>query len=188
MDVVIRNAHPGPDVPPYASQDEKLRDARYYQQDVAIPWTVVADDLQGSVHQTYGGLSDPAYLIDADGQIAFYNLWTNVPMLYQAIEELMAQGGTGVVKNGVSRVPRLGPAITNGWPALSRGTPQSFIDLETAAPGAASVAWLGYRLRSLLGPLTLRDRPLPSLIKVPLNAVPAILVAVMARRAFARSR
>jgi len=188
VDVVIRNAHPGPAVPPYASHDEKLRDAQYYQQEAAIPWTVLADDLQGSVHQAYGGLSDPAYLIDAGGRVAFYNLWTNVPMLYEAIEELMAQGGTGIVKNGVSRIPHPGPAITDGWPALSRGTPQSFTDLETSAPGAASSVWLGYRLRRLIGPLTLRDRPLPSLVRVPLNAILAVTMVAMARKALVRSR
>ncbi len=82
VDVLIRQAHPGPDVPPYKSFNQKMYDAHRYKQDDGIPWTVLADDLQGTVHQVYGGLADPTYLIDADGRVAYYDMWTHAPTLY----------------------------------------------------------------------------------------------------------
>ncbi|MFO1533578.1 MAG: hypothetical protein ABR562_07810, partial [Thermoplasmatota archaeon] len=46
-------------------------------------------------------------------------------------------------------------------PALRRGLPQSYLDLELASPGAGALTWAGYQLRPLLGPLTQRAKPLP---------------------------
>ena len=65
-----------------------------------------------------------------------------------------------MVRGGVDHVPHMGPALTDGWRGLRRSLPQSFIDLETSAPGAASGLWLGHQLKPILAPLTLRAEPL----------------------------
>jgi hypothetical protein len=147
-------------VPPYRDAAAKLTDAGRYRRDEAIPWPVLADDLAGSVHQVYGGLADPTYLIDADGRVAFYNMWTHAPTLHRALVELTAQGGRGIVGEGIHRAAHAGPALTDGWRGLRRGLPQSELDLETAVPGSGAAIWAGYRLRPLLAPLTLRAEPL----------------------------
>jgi hypothetical protein len=179
VDVIIRQAHPGPSVEPYRTFDDKLADARRYQQEVAAQ--VVADDLAGTVHQTYGALADPMYLIDADGRVAFYQMWTHAPTLHTALEALTSQGGYGVVRGGYDRVPHALASMTDGWRGLRRGWPQSFIDLETAAPGMASGSWLGYQFRPLLAPLTLRSTPLPAVAKVGLAVGAAALLALGVR-------
>lgn len=161
VDIVIRQAHPGPDEPPYRTFSEKFRDARRYQRDEGIPWVVLADDLAGTVHQVYGGLADPAYLIDRDGRVAFYDMWTDVPSLYEAIAELLAQDGRGVVRSGMKRRPAITPALTDGWRGIRRGLPQSALDLMVAMPGTPLALWLGCQLKPLLAPLTLREKPLP---------------------------
>ena len=159
---MIRQAHPGPDEPPYDAFDEKRDDARAYVRDEKIPWSVVVDDLPGTVHQTYGGLADPTYLIDKDGRVAYYNLWTHAPTLHEAIAALVRQEGRGIVLGeGVDRVPHVLPALTEGWRGLRRGRWQSVTDMETAAPGMAALTFVGYQLRPLLAPLTLRAEPLP---------------------------
>src|SRR5688500_7084497 len=161
VDVLVRQAHPGPGVPAYREFSQKLRDAQAYQEEEGIAWTVLVDDLEGTAHQTYGGLADPTYLIDTEGKVAFYNMWTSAPALHEAIRRLTAQGGRGVVHGGVDHTPHLGPAAVAGWRAIQRGLPTSFLDLETAAPGSASATWLVSRLRPLLGPVALRAKPLP---------------------------
>ncbi len=93
MDVFIRQAHPGERRGPYRSDSHKMEEARQYQQDEALPWLVLADDLAGTVHQTYGNMSDPVYLIDAAGRVVFYGMWTQVPTLKRAIDELLAPDG-----------------------------------------------------------------------------------------------
>jgi hypothetical protein len=181
VDILIRQAHPGPDVPPYGSFEQKWHDAWRYQQEESIPWTVLIDDLEGTTHQAYGGLADPAYLIDAQGCVAFYNMWTHVPTLHRAIVALLGQGGRGVVRRAIDSSPHLLPSIIDGWRGLRRGWPQSFIDLETAAPTLASGTWLGHRLRPLLAPLALRAKPLPGPVRLTLACGTALLVCAMQR-------
>jgi hypothetical protein len=166
LDVMIRQAHPGSDWPPYHTFEEKLRDARRYQEEEKIPWPVLVDDLEGTVHQTYGSMADPTYLIDTDGRVSYYNMWTYAPSLHQAIQALVAQGGRGIVLGGINRVPHMLPAVTDGWRGLQRGLPQSYVDMETASPGAATATGVGYLLRPVLAPLTLRATPLPRSVKV----------------------
>ena len=185
VDVVIRQAHPGPNARPYRSPEEKQRDAWTYQRDEGIPWPVLVDDVPGTVHRSYGGLADPTYLIDADGRVAYYNMWTYAPSLHEAIEALLRQGGRGVVLGGIRRTPNLGPTMTDGWRGLRRGLPQSFVDLELATPGSASGAWLGHQLRPILAPLTLRAEPLPRPARLGLT-IGALLVTTVGARWVAR--
>ncbi len=150
LEVLIRQAHPGPGVEAYDSLERKMEDASRYVREEVIPWMVAVDDVPGKTHQVYGGVADPAYLIDSAGRVAFYSVWTNVPVLNRAIEQLLAQGGIGVVDEGIARRPRLSPVFANGWPAIRRGLPQSYIDLETAMPGAGTALWAGWMARPLL--------------------------------------
>ena len=184
VDVVIRQAHPGPEKPPYRSFDHKRLDALAYKRDEGIPWTVLVDDLAGTVHQVYGSMADPTYLIDADGRVAYYNMWTHAPTLHNAIEALFRQGGRGVVKGGVDRTPHVAAAMTDGWRGLRRGLPQSLVDIETAGPTTGTSAWLGYQLRPLLAPLTLRSKPLPVPVRLAgAGGLAALAIRVMRRRA-----
>jgi hypothetical protein len=184
VDVLVRQAHPGPDVRPYRTFEEKLADAGRYKLEENIPWPVLADDLEGTVHQVYGGLADPTYLIDADGRVAYYNMWTHAPNLHQAISTLMEQNERGVVNGGIDHVVHMLPSLTHGWKGLGRGWPQSFTDMETAAPGSASSVWLGYQLRRVLEPWTLRAQPFTFPVKPVLAIGAALVVFGMLRRAY----
>lgn len=161
LDIFIRQAHPGPMVPAYTSFDQKLHDARTYRESEEIPWQVLVDDLEGAVHQVYGGLSNPTFLLTAEGRVAFYDLWSHAPTVYRALEALTAPEGACVVRGGIDRMPHALTAMVNGWPALARGLPQSFTDMEEAAPGLARSIRIGYKLRPVIGPLALRAKPLP---------------------------
>jgi hypothetical protein len=182
LDVLIRQAHPGPGAEPYTSDAQKMRDGERFKRDDAIPYPMLVDDLAGTVHQVYGGLADPTYLIDADGRVAFYNMWTHGPTLHEAITALLAQGRRGVVRGGIDHVPHLLASIADGWHGLRRGAPQSVIDLELAAPGMASGIWLGYQVRPLLAPVALRAKPLPTAAKVGLALGALALVGLLAAR------
>lgn len=182
VDVVVRQAHPGPKEPPYRTFDQKMQDARAYKDEEGIPWSVVVDDLEGAVHQVYGNLADPTYLIDTDGRVAFYNMWTHAPTLHKALEALMEKGGRGVVEGGIDRMIHMAAPMTHGWRGLRRGLPQSLIDIETAGPTTGVGVWAGYQLRPLLAPLTLRSRPLPAPVKLALAAGVAAVIFGQVRR------
>lgn len=182
VDVLVRQAHPGPDFEPYQTFEQKARNAETYRQTEAISWPVLVDDLAGSVHQAYGGMADPSYLIDVDGRVAFYLHWTNAPSLHDALTELREQGWHGAVHGGVERAPHIGAAMTDGWRGLRRGLPRSAIDMELATPGSASGTWLGHQLRPVLAPITLRSRPLSPPTKLAILALVAMPVVLAIRQ------
>ncbi len=95
VDVLVRQAHPGPFEPAYASDEQKMADAERYQRSEQIPWPVVVDDVEGTVHRAYGGLANPSYLIGTDGRVSFYAPVTGAPRLHRALEELVNAGGRG---------------------------------------------------------------------------------------------
>ena len=192
LEVLVHQEHPGParrapigDAPPYRSIEQKARDARRYKAEGGIPWPVLVDDLEGTVHQVYGGLARPAYLIDADGRVAFYNMWAYAPNLHLAIQDLLTQDGRGVVKGGIDRIPHLGATVVHGWRGLRRGLPQSFTDMMIALPGAGPALWLGYQMRPLLEPWLIRARPLPNSVRAAFGAgiIALIFLALRLQRA-----
>lgn len=177
VEILIRQAHPGGDEGRYWTMAQKLEDARQYQQCEAITWPVAVDDLEGTVHQVYGGLADPTYLIDVDGRVSYYNMWTYAPALHQAVEALIARGGSGVVRGGWDRAVRPLPALTEGWRAIRRGLPDSASDLDRLSPGAGALMRLGYKLRPTLQLLSQRSEPVPTWAKLALAVGAALLLA-----------
>ena len=160
LDVFIRQAHPGPCVQSYSSYEQKVEDARIYKECDCIPWQVLVDDLAGSVHQAYGGLANPTYVVNAEGRISFYNAWTHTPSIHRALTKLTGRDTVCVVRGGIDRKPHVLAMMVNGWPAIERGLPQSFSDLESTMPGSAYGLKAGYRLKPLLAPVALRSKPL----------------------------
>ena len=116
----------------------------------AIPWPVLVDDLEGAVHGQYAPLPDPSVLIGTDGR--------GLHRLLDACADASARDrladGDGWPRGVVGESRTIRPFATNtdGWPAVRRGLPQSFIELETACPGFASGVWLGYPIARGSGP------------------------------------
>lgn len=123
--MLVRQAHPGPGVPPYQTVEQKLGDAQRYVAEERIPWLVIVDDVAGTTHRAYGGLADPTYLIGTDGRVSFANLVTHVPTLDWAVSRLLWRGGRGVVDGGWHRRPHLLAPFVDGWRALQRGHPRA---------------------------------------------------------------
>ena len=162
LDILVRQAHPGERRPAYTTYEQKLADAREFQAQDGIAWPVLVDDLAGTVHRRYGGMSDPVYLIDAAGRVAFYGMWIDGPRLLQALEELLAHGGVGPpVAGGIDRRPHMAAAVVEGWRTLSRGGSRAVVDLAAAFPPLALAVLLGYPTRPLVRPLVARTSPLP---------------------------
>lgn len=171
VDVFVRQAHPGECRGPYRSFQGKLESAREYRREEAIPWLVLVDDLAGTVHRAYGGMFDPAYLIDSLGQVSFYGMWANAPTLKVAIDQLLAMGGAGgPVAGGIDRFPHLFASFVNGWDGLKRGCDRAVRDYDVATFGGATLTRLGYLAKPVLAPLALRATPLPLGTKVALSA------------------
>jgi hypothetical protein len=171
LDVVVRQAHPGECRGAYQSYGEKLDDARRYKQEEAIPWPVAVDDLEGTVQRSYGGLSASVYLIDAEGEVAFYGIWGQAPPLRRAIDDLLADGHPHrPAGRSIDRVPHLAAAIVAGQGGPARGGWVAILDLELGFPGAFALMTLGSFARPILAPLALRTTPLPLPVRAALLA------------------
>lgn len=131
LDLIVRQAHPGERRGGYSSYAEKLEDARQYAEEEGITWPVLIDDLDATVQRAYGGLAAAAYLIDAEGRVAFCGAWGQSSALTCAIDELLSRGGSGApAGGGIDPWPHLGGAFVAGQGGPLRGGMQSLLDLE----------------------------------------------------------
>ncbi len=188
MTVLVRQGHPGRDSQPYLSYDDKLADAQRHRREDGIPWPVLVDHVDGTVHRQYGMLADPTFLLDRDGRVAFYNAITHAPTLDTAIAQLFELGGLGVAGTGYDRRVHAMPIIAGGWPGIRRGFPRSAVELELAMPGSALLPFLGYQLRALLAPIAQRDRPLPPVAQAALGLAAGAVAGYLLTRRFATRR
>lgn len=151
VEVLIRQAHPGERHGAYHAGEQKLQDARDYKKEEDIPWPVLADDLACTVQRAYGGLAAAAYLIDSRGRIAFCGTWGQSPALRQAIDDLLARGGSGAPAGiGTDRRPHLAGAIVAGRSGPARGGRRALFDLELGFPGGNVLMLVGPAFRRLV--------------------------------------
>ena len=165
----LRQAHPGEDRPGYQTHAEKVEGAREYKREEALPWTLLVDDFGGTVHRSYSEeMADPVFLIDTEGIVSFYGMWTHVPTLYAAIETLLANGGRGV-SGGLDRTPHLLASFVDGYRGPRRGGRRAVLEYDLGALGAGTMSFAGNRAKSVLGPLALRSTPLPDTAQIALG-------------------
>ena len=171
VDIIIRQAHPGELRGAYRNYEEMLADARAYKRDEGIKWPVLADDYEGTVHRTYSReMADPSFLIDSEGRVAFYCMWTHAPTLKKAIDELLEQGGRGApVAGGIDQKPHLFASFVDGYRGIRRGGKRGVREYITGGLGAGILTILGNKAKPVLAPLTLRAEPLPASAKVALG-------------------
>jgi len=134
-------------------------------------------------------MSDPVYLIDATGRVAFYNMWwAHAPSVKTALDELLARGGdSGPVAGGIDRMPHLAASFVNGWHGLRRGGWRGVLEFELATPGATTLTFFGHLAKPLLAPLALRASPLPPAAKVALGVGAGGLALAISRAVRRRS-
>jgi len=148
---------------------------------------VLVDDLAGTVHRTYSGeMADPVFLIDSEGRVSFYGMWTHGPTLKRAIDELLAEGGRGVAL-GLDRTPHLLASFVDGWRGPRRGGRRAVLEYDLGGFGAGTLSFLGNKAKPLLGPIALRATPLPTGAKLALGgglvaAAAALIVGLRLRR------
>lgn len=185
LEIFLRQAHPGERRGSYRTYEEKLEGAREYSRQEQLPWPVVVDDLAGTVHRTYSQeMADPVFLVDAVGRVAFYGMWTHVPTLKRAIDELLADGQRAPVAGGLDRRPHLLASFVDGFRGPMRGGLRAVFEYDLGGLGAGTLSFLGSRVKPVLAPVALRAEPLPDGAKVALAAGLAMLsaAAIASRR------
>lgn len=73
----VREAHPGERVRQPRTMAQKVRAAQGYADRDGIPWPVLVDDLDGTLHRQLEPHPHSAYFVDATGRVAHRALWAN---------------------------------------------------------------------------------------------------------------
>jgi hypothetical protein len=181
LDVIIRQAHPGEKRGRYLDFEDKLRSAQEYKQLERIAWAVLVDDYEGTVHRAYSQeMADPSFLIDAQGRVAFYCMWTHAPSLKPAFDELLARGGVGApVAGGIDKVPHLLASFVDGVRGPQRGGKRAVREYTTGGFGVGLLSLALNKAKPVLGPLALRAEPLPVQAKLGLAVLAVFVVAAV---------
>jgi hypothetical protein len=71
----VREAHPGERYPAHKTQEQKIRDAKDLTELENIGAKILVDDLEGTIHRSYGQQPNMLYVIDKQGRVFFRALW-----------------------------------------------------------------------------------------------------------------
>jgi len=128
--VNVREAHPGASVPQPQSIEEKVAHAEALERHHGFGFDIAVDDIDGTLHRSFGPRPSSAYIIDPTGTIIFRAQWSNVT---PALEEAMAAVVTG------RRPPRADVRRTLRSVVQMAGHGQ--VSFDTAGKGALRDTW-----------------------------------------------
>jgi cytochrome oxidase Cu insertion factor (SCO1/SenC/PrrC family) len=148
----VREAHPGEKMPAHKSYEQKREQADFFQELTGIRWPVLVDEVDGQVHKQYGLQPNSAFLIDADGRVAFVGETPYAPMLRSALEGLFRQNMRGEVSVTMDKMPQMLGPILYGWEAVERGGEISKRDLAKYMPPLATNVWAGHDMQPMFNP------------------------------------
>lgn len=89
--VYAREAHPDefPDHPAHKSFAQKWQHALDLRDRHLTPRTILVDDLDGTVHRTYGARPNMSWIIDHTGRVAYKADWTSAADIRTALEDVV---------------------------------------------------------------------------------------------------
>jgi hypothetical protein len=158
--IYSREAHPGENVGPHRSTDEKLLQALRLVLEEQVARPVLVDDREGQVHRAYGGGWNPVYVIDKNGRVALRRFW-NDPAAVDLVLRGLARGAT-VAREAVDLSPPA-PRSPPGVELLERGGARALVDFYRSAPDPVRKRLEGSESRAVRGVLAGAGRAVASL-------------------------
>jgi len=87
----VREAHPGEKIPQPKTLDVKRTHAAALVEHSSVPFQVLVDDIDGTLHQRLGGMPNGAFLFASSGVVVFRALWIgDISGVRSALESLIA--------------------------------------------------------------------------------------------------
>lgn len=137
-----REAHPGQNIVPHESMDDKRRLAQRLQDEERLTFPLVIDDIEGSTQRAYVDphFNNPVFLVNRAGVISYKSAWLDSSELPQVLEDQVlwdarSQTDRTIKKTFSERIrPLREPFDTNCNARIKRLMGE--IGLEQAAMGA----------------------------------------------------
>jgi thiol-disulfide isomerase/thioredoxin len=146
----VREAHPGELIPQPDTISSKLEQARLLKQLYGVDFTVVSDDIEGSLHRALDPKPNAVFLMSTTGTALFRSLWaSDEKALAQALDNLVHDRPQSKTQSQKMFVPVV-KAMGHVYEVMQRGGPQSVRDLWLAGFPMA----LAGRLATLFQPLS----------------------------------
>lgn len=150
--VYVREAHPGADLRQPRLAEDKLRNACRFRNHHGFEFPVAVDDIDGTMHRSFGTRPSSAYLLDPQGVILFRAHWSNrVGALENALRAVIA-GQTPPRTASGQTVRALTRMVGHADVPLQTAGRGALVDFWFAAPPVAAVLtlsriWHGIRAR-----------------------------------------
>jgi len=129
--IYTREAHPGERTPAHRSGEEKVEAARKLVGEESLDRTVLIDELDGRVHQMYGGAWDSVFVINGDGKVVLRRAW-NDP---QQVEDSLLALRSGESPEPIDSIEMVRVPSRGGFGhGLLRGGTTAVLDFYNSAP------------------------------------------------------
>jgi peroxiredoxin len=140
--IYVREAHPGAELPPHHSMEDKARAAMLLRDQEQIDFPILVDELGGETHRKYGALPNASFIVDKGGRIAYRSLASHGSSLGAALEELLERQKErgvhhAVVHGGEDAVTPSLKTFLNAYRAIERGGYDAVVNFrgELGIPG-----------------------------------------------------
>ncbi len=142
----VREAHPGERTSEHRSFEEKFACARRFKEEEHDNRLILVDELEGTIHKTYGLFPNFVYVIDPDGYVAFRRPW-NVP---ERLDKVL----TAMIEKKTMRFPEayeLSKLRNVGFRAIRRAGWRAVWDLVLNFPRGLYILYKLGRLSRMAG-------------------------------------
>lgn len=170
----VREAHPGESIPQPQRFADKLRHAAELKDRLRIPFDVLSDDIDGTLHQRLGGLPNAAFLFDRNGKLAFRCLWAGDEASLRQALDAVARGDPPVPTQSERKFVPMAQGIGQMHDTLERAGNVAIRDVWREAPPIALMASLA-RAFSPLPPIA-RTMAAAAVVVTIVVGVPALLI------------
>jgi hypothetical protein len=149
LTLYVREAHPGEDQDQHHDYQEKVQHARALQDRDRLPWRIVVDDIEGSLHKALDEKPNAVYLADRNGIIVYRSLWAGDEAgLARALEDV-ARGRRPQVQESTRRLGPMASGLGVMWETAGKAGPRARRDLWRSAPPMAATAWVADKYQPL---------------------------------------
>lgn len=145
----VREAHPGEHRDQATVAEEKLAAARALKERDDLPWLVLVDEVDGSVHQRLDEKPNAAYLTDRSGTIVFRSLWAGDKRGLAEALDAVARGVQPPESESTRRLVPMALGVGTMREMTRQAGPRAQQDLWQAAPPMGAMAWLADVYRPL---------------------------------------
>jgi peroxiredoxin len=140
--IYVREAHPGAELPPHHSIEDKVHAALLLRDQEQIDFPVLIDELGGDAHRKYGARPNASFIIDKSGRVAYRSLSSHTGSLGAALEELLERqkergSHHAVVHGGEDTITPSLKTFLNAYRAIERGGYDAVVNFrgELGIPG-----------------------------------------------------